>query len=64
MDEAPARTCLYGSAQLRVVVDDMARQAAGLLLGREKLAVVGILRRGVPLRLDLAGRTVASVGAL
>lgn len=46
------RTCLYSSAQLEAIVTDMARQAAGLLTGRTKIAIVGILRRGAP----LAGR--------
>lgn len=43
------RTCLYAPAQLEAIVDDMARQAAGLLTGRTRVAVVGILRRGAPL---------------
>ncbi|MDP3125132.1 MAG: phosphoribosyltransferase family protein, partial [Thiobacillus sp.] len=43
------RTCLYSSAQLDVVVSDMARQAAGLMTGRTQVAIVGILRRGAPL---------------
>lgn len=43
------RTCLYTPEQLDVIVDDMARQAAGLLTGRERVAIVGILRRGAPL---------------
>ena len=43
------RTCLYSSAQLDVVVSDMARQAAGLATGRTQVAIVGILRRGAPL---------------
>nr|MCU0812032.1 phosphoribosyltransferase domain-containing protein [Thiobacillaceae bacterium] len=43
------RTCLYDTAQLEGIVDDMARQAAGLLTGRTRVAVVGILRRGAPL---------------
>jgi len=43
------RTCLYDTAQLEVVVDDMARNAAGLLAGRQKTAVIGVLRRGAPL---------------
>jgi len=51
MSEKPAgrRTCLYTPAQLDVIVDDMARQAAGLLTGRTRVAIVGILRRGAPL---------------
>lgn len=49
--ERPAgrRTCLYDSSQLDAVMDDMARQAAGLLTGRSRIAVIGILRRGAPL---------------
>jgi pyrimidine operon attenuation protein/uracil phosphoribosyltransferase len=43
------RTCLYSTRQLEAIVSDMARQAAGLLTGREKVAIVGILRRGGPL---------------
>lgn len=43
------RTCLYDPAQMEAIVDDMARQAAGLLTGRTRVAVVGILRRGAPL---------------
>jgi pyrimidine operon attenuation protein/uracil phosphoribosyltransferase len=43
------RTCLYAPAQLDAVVADMARQAAGLLTGRTRICIVGILRRGAPL---------------
>jgi pyrimidine operon attenuation protein/uracil phosphoribosyltransferase len=43
------RTCLYSTAQLDVIVTDMARQAAGLLTGRTQVAIVGIVRRGAPL---------------
>jgi pyrimidine operon attenuation protein/uracil phosphoribosyltransferase len=51
MSDQPAgrRTCLYTPDALELIVDDMARQAAGLLTGRAKVAVVGILRRGAPL---------------
>src|SRR5574337_652917 len=50
MDRPPGtRTCLYNTAQLAAVVEEMARQAAGLLSGRSRVAVVGILRRGAPL---------------
>lgn len=50
MDRPPGnRTCLYDTAQLEAVMDDMARQAAGLLTGRQRVAVIGILRRGAPL---------------
>ncbi|MBI3432518.1 MAG: phosphoribosyltransferase [Hydrogenophilales bacterium] len=43
------RTCLYTPEQLDAIVSDMARQAAGLLTGRTRVAIVGILRRGAPL---------------
>lgn len=43
------RTCLYDTAQLEAVVEGMACDAAGLLTGRRKVAVIGVLRRGVPL---------------
>lgn len=51
MSEKPAgrRACLYSTQQLDVIVDDMARRAAGLLTGRTRVAIVGILRRGAPL---------------
>ena len=52
------RTCLYDTAQLDAIVDDMARQAAGLLTGRMQVAIVGILRRGAPLA-DLLQRRLA-----
>jgi pyrimidine operon attenuation protein/uracil phosphoribosyltransferase len=43
------RTCLYSPDQLDSIVSDMARQAAGLLTGRTRVAIIGILRRGAPL---------------
>ena len=43
------RFCLYDTAQLDAVLDHMAWQAAGLLVGRNDVVVVGILRRGAPL---------------
>ena len=51
MSDKPAgrRTCLYSTQQLDAIVDDMARRAAGLLTGRTRVAIVGILRRGAPL---------------
>ena len=50
MDRPPGqRTCLYDATALGAVIDRMARQAAGLLSGRDKIAVIGILRRGAPL---------------
>lgn len=46
---AGVRTCLYDAAQLGAVLDSMALQLAGLLVGKERIMVVGILRRGAPL---------------
>ena len=43
------RTCLYDGRQLQAKLDDMARQAAGLLTSRRDVLLVGIRRRGVPL---------------
>jgi len=49
-DKPPGRrTCLYSPDQLESIVSDMARQAAGLLTGRTRVAIIGILRRGAPL---------------
>ncbi len=49
--EKPAglRTTLYNTQQLDAVIDNMARQAAGLLTARKQICIVGILRRGAPL---------------
>lgn len=50
MSQVPgSRFCLYDTAQLGVVLDAMAWQAAGLLTGKAEVIVVGILRRGAPL---------------
>lgn len=43
------RTCLYQTAQLDTVLNNMARQAAGVFTSRENVMMVGILRRGAPL---------------
>lgn len=56
------RTCLYTSAQLDSIVSDMARQAAGLLTGSTKIAIVGILRRGAPLADKLHARLTETYG--
>lgn len=59
MAESPRRSRLFDAVQLGGVLDDMARQAAGLP-GRDlPLAVVGVLRRGAPLADLLAGRLAA-----
>lgn len=51
MDIAPSgtRTCLYQTAQLDAVLDNMAWQAAGFLTTKQRIMIVGILRRGAPL---------------
>ena len=50
MSDTPGlRTCLYNTAQLDAVLGSMAWQAAGLLTARERIMIVGILRRGAPL---------------
>lgn len=56
------RTCLYSPAQMDALIDDMARQAAGLLTGRERIAIVGILRRGAPLADRLHARLADTWG--
>ena len=43
------RTCLYTATQLDAVLDTMALQVAGLLVGKQRIMLVGILRRGAPL---------------
>jgi pyrimidine operon attenuation protein/uracil phosphoribosyltransferase len=64
MKERPhgRRTCLYTPEQLERIIDDMARQAAGLLTGRDRVAIVGILRRGAPLAGRLQARLAESWG--
>ncbi len=64
MADQPAgrRTCLYSTDQLDAIVDDMARQAAGLLTGRTRIAIVGILRRGAPLADRLQARLAEAYG--
>jgi pyrimidine operon attenuation protein / uracil phosphoribosyltransferase len=51
MNIAPTgtRTCLYQTAQLNAVLDNMAWQAAGFLTTKQRIMIVGILRRGAPL---------------
>lgn len=56
------RTCLYDTAQLEAVVEGMACDAAGLLTGRRKVAVIGVLRRGVPLADRLTENMVRRFG--
>jgi pyrimidine operon attenuation protein/uracil phosphoribosyltransferase len=56
------RTCLYTPEQLDAIVADMARQTAGLLTGRTRIAIVGILRRGAPLADRLHTRLLETWG--
>ena len=56
MPPAPLKRCtLYDTAEVEVLLDDMARRAAPLLAGRDA-ALVGILRRGAPLAARLRER--------
>ncbi|MEY5100732.1 MAG: hypothetical protein RJA36_3451 [Pseudomonadota bacterium] len=57
-----SRSCLYDSAELESLLDAMALQAARLLHGRDRVAVIGILRRGAPLADRLAERLVRDHG--
>lgn len=52
------RTCLYQSAQLDAVINAMAWQAAGFFTAKQRLMIVGILRRGAPLAEMLHNRLV------
>ncbi|MCE5182753.1 MAG: phosphoribosyltransferase [Betaproteobacteria bacterium] len=56
------RTCLYDRADLDAVLDDMARQTAGLLTGRKEVVIVGLLRRGAPLAEMLRDRLMRHYG--
>lgn len=51
--------CLYSTAELQAVLDDMARQAHALLPPDHPLALIGILRRGQPLAAMLQSRLCA-----
>jgi len=56
------RTCLYDTAELVAILTDMARQTAGLLTGRERIVIVGLLRRGAPLAEMLRDRLAQDYG--
>ena len=56
------RTVLYDTPQLVDVIDEMARQANGLLHGAHPVAVIGVLRRGAPLADRLTARMVELYG--
>ena len=57
-----SRAVLYDSAELEALLDRMALQAALLLRGRSRVALVGVLRRGAPLADRLAERLVRDHG--
>lgn len=50
------RFTLYNTVQLNTVLDRMAARAATLLHGRDRVTIVGILRRGAPLAEALCTR--------
>lgn len=56
------RTCLYQKSQLDAVIDTMAWQASGFIRGKERVMLVGILRRGVPLAEMLHARLANQYG--
>ncbi|MDC7715490.1 phosphoribosyltransferase family protein [Vogesella sp. LYT5W] len=56
------RTCLFDEAQLAVLLDNMAERCASLLRGRQRVAVIGIRRRGAPLADRLTERLIATHG--
>lgn len=43
------RFLAYAPEQMQGVIDAMAQQASPLLLGKSKVAIIGVLRRGAPL---------------
>jgi pyrimidine operon attenuation protein / uracil phosphoribosyltransferase len=47
---------LYDESELELVLDSMARACVPLLAGRQRVTVVGILRRGAPLARRLVDR--------
>ncbi len=53
-----ARSCLLSPVELEAVLDAMACRVAALLQPGQRLAVIGILRRGAPLADRLADRLV------
>lgn len=59
---AGARTVLYDTQELTAVIDEMARQANGLLHGASQVAVIGVLRRGAPLADRLTTRLMELYG--
>ncbi|WP_455230647.1 phosphoribosyltransferase family protein [Geopseudomonas aromaticivorans] len=64
MNSKPAgeRFRLYSAQQLDGVIEQMARQAAALFVGRREVVLVGILRRGEPLAQRLQSALVDHCG--
>lgn len=64
MNSKPAgeRFRLYSAQQLDGVIEQMARQAAALFVGRREVVLVGILRRGEPLAQRLQSALVEHCG--
>lgn len=53
------RFLMYAPSQMPSIIDGMAAKAAPLLLGYEKVAIIGVLRRGAPLADRLTEALVA-----
>lgn len=51
---AGTRFLAYAPEQMQAVIDGMAKQVAPLLIGHDKVAIIGVLRRGAPLADRLA----------
>lgn len=64
MEEKPPgeRFCLYATADLDLVLERMAAEAAALLAAAERPLLLGILRRGAPLAAMLQRRLLADFG--
>jgi len=64
MEDLPRgnRACLYNAAQMDAVMARMAQQAAALLFGSPRVAIIGILRRGAPLADKLTDLLVSRHG--
>ena len=56
------RTCLYRNSELDAVLNNMAWQAGGLIRGKKRVVLVGIVRRGVPLSEMLHARLSSQHG--
>lgn len=59
---AGEHSLLYTPAQMELLMERMAADLAGVLVGAEKIAMVGVLRRGAPLAEKLTNLLVARHG--